>query len=88
MSQERTLNRPSALRRQPENDVAVALERTAHPRQAIDNGPRQPHTVLAVGRPLNRPDLGAGGSIEAIAANASALIATRITIQRGGRAFS
>jgi hypothetical protein len=79
MSQERTLHGPSALRRQPENDVAVALERTAHPR-------RPEATTHGTGRwaPSQPARLGRRGSIEAIAA---ALIATRITIQPGGRAF-
>jgi hypothetical protein len=78
MSQERTLHGPSALRRQPENDVAV-LERTAHPR-------RPEATTHGTGRwaPSQPARLGRRGSIEAIAA---ALIATRITIQPGGRAF-
>jgi hypothetical protein len=82
MSQERTLHGPSALRRQPENDVAVALERTAHPR-------RPEATTHGTGRwaPSQPARLGRRGSIEAIAANAAALIATRITIQLGGRAF-
>jgi hypothetical protein len=57
VSQERTLQGPSALRHHPENDVAVTFERAAHPRQAIEATTHG----LAVGRISSGPTFGAGG---------------------------
>jgi hypothetical protein len=50
---------PLAPACQPQNDVGIALARAAPPRQAIDNGLRQPDAVLAVVRHLQRPAVGA-----------------------------
>jgi hypothetical protein len=56
MSQERTLHGPSALRRQPENDVAVALDEDGASASARGNHAWYwPLGALSTG-----PDLGAG----------------------------
>jgi hypothetical protein len=47
--------------RHPQNDIGIAFAGAAHPRQAIDDGLRQPDTVLAIGRGLQRSDVDAGG---------------------------
>ena len=62
------------LRRNPQNDIAVALPRPAKRPQPIDNPTLEPNEALAplVGRILV---IRRTGSVRAIAANAASLIA-------------